>query len=408
MTMLKVGVIADDFTGASDAASFLAKGGLKTLMSDGPIFDVPEDVEAVVIALKSRSVEVAQAIKMVADAYASLSKVGFEKLYFKYCSTFDSTKKGNIGPVLDYLCEKLDVKYALVCPSLPVNGRTLKDGHLYVNGVPLDESPMKDHPLNPMWDSYIPSLLKPQSKYPCLVLKTQDLSDGSYKEKIEKMPDEHFYIVPDYEDDKDGKLIADTFKDAHMLSGGSGLLEYLGHDRQVAKANTKRVFKKSLILCGSCSKMTKKQVHRYIDKGHKAYKIDAFSLLERDLAQDLFKKIEQEDDTVIVYSDGIDKDMSELREKESFQEASKAMEDLLAKLAVLAYHKGYDDIIVAGGETSGAIMRALDLKAFILGDSIDPGVPELFPLNADMRLILKSGNFGSEDFFIKAIGEKDE
>ena len=408
MKKLKVGVIADDFTGASDAASFLVKSGLKTLMSDGPYDASFEDIEAHVIALKSRSVPKDEAISLVDSALASLNKRGYEKIYFKYCSTFDSTKDGNIGPVLDHLLEELDRPYALICPSLPINGRTLKDGILYVNGTPLAESPMKDHPLNPMWDSYIPSLLSPQSKYPCLIIRREDILSQRYKEMVEEFQTKypHFYIVPDYETDDDGRLIAKAFDDVKILSGGSGLLEFLNSEEKATELEDRSFLGQSIILCGSCSKMTKAQVHDYIDRGKKAIAIDAFKLLEHDMAKEIFDKIVSFNEPTLIYSDGIDKDMDDLRKDVDFSRASKAMEDLLAKISVMAYDSGYKNIIVAGGETSGAVMKALDLKGFIIGKSIDPGVPELYPIDTDIRLVLKSGNFGSVDFFIKALGER--
>ena len=147
-----LGCVADDFTGASDAASFLQKAGMKTILLNEVQQDVviPMDTEAIVIALKSRTIEKEKAVDDTLKAIKWLEGKGASKFYFKYCSTFDSTSEGNIGPVADAVMEYLGQEYTLLCPALPVNGRKVKEGKLYVKGVLLEESPMKNHPLTPM------------------------------------------------------------------------------------------------------------------------------------------------------------------------------------------------------------------------------------------------------------------
>ena len=170
MKNIKIGVIADDFTGAGDAASFLEKSGAETIMYNA----VPNELQvcdAAVIALKTRSVSPHEAVTEAKKAVDFLKENGCERIYFKYCSTFDSTPQGNIGVVADFLLEYLAQPFTILCPSLPVNHRIVKDGNLYVNGEKLSDSPLKNHPLNPMWDSYIPNLIKPQSKYPCFIMR---------------------------------------------------------------------------------------------------------------------------------------------------------------------------------------------------------------------------------------------
>jgi len=173
---LFLGCVADDFTGAGDAASFLVNQGIPALLYNG----IPKSAEglgdcaAAVIALKTRSAPVREAVEDSRQAFRFLIEQGAGQLYSKYCSTFDSTPAGNIGPVTDAMLEELDLPWTLLCPSLPVNGRVVREGRLCVDGVPLDESHMKNHPLNPMWDSFIPKLMEPQGKYPCLVLPAAD------------------------------------------------------------------------------------------------------------------------------------------------------------------------------------------------------------------------------------------
>ena len=197
--MIKLGVIADDFTGASDAASFLVKSGNKTIL----LTDVDQNVgncDCVVVALKIRSVSPEEAISEVKRVTDYFDKLGVEKIYYKYCSTFDSTPKGNIGVVMDYLLERYNCKYSILCPSLPVNGRKVRDGILYVNDVELAKSPLKDHPLNPMWDSYIPNLMKEQSKYKCVVINTNGI-DANGISQVLNTNEERIYFVPDYYED---------------------------------------------------------------------------------------------------------------------------------------------------------------------------------------------------------------
>lgn len=407
---IKIGVIADDFTGASDAASFLEKSGAKTIMFN----EVPkiflEACDAIVVALKTRSVDPEEAIRQTKEAIDFLKNNNVKQIYFKYCSTFDSTPKGNIGVVADFLMEYLDVPYTVLCPSLPINGRIVKDGNLYVNGVKLSESPLKNHPLNPMWDSYIPNLMKDQSKYKCYVMNQEQLQKN-FDCQIDELGklNQHFYLVPDYASDEDGKLIGERFKHLKFLTGGSGLLEFiLNRDELKRDIENEQLIKeqRSIILCGSCSLATKKQVHAFKNGGGIVYSVDAFKLIDGSLTVDeIFRFVLNQDATVLIYSDAIDKDVNELKKSELFGLASSCLENLMADLSKLAIQNDFTRIIVGGGETSGAVTKALGFDGFYIGKSIDPGVPELTPLqNTDITLVLKSGNFGSEQFFQKAIG----
>ena len=405
-TTRKLGVIADDFTGASDAASFLLKGGSRVIMCNEIPKEFDEDFDALVIALKIRSVSPKEAIRQVEEALIFLTKMGCNSFYYKYCSTFDSTPKGNIGVVMDYLVEKLHVSYSVLCPSLPVNGRIVENGYLYVNGVLLDQSPMKDHPLNPMWDSFIPNLMKPQSKYVCEVLRYNQMDEGNLEKLEKKNKGVPFYIIPDYKTDTDGKNIAALFEHLPLLSGGSGLLEYLSPKSQkeiVSHENSS--VKKPIILCGSCSKATKEQVQFFKEKGGCTISIDSKKLLEKTLSSKaIFETVQKQNKPVLVYSNAIEQDMNQLKMNPDFYQASKAMESFMSELSVLAYESGFDRIVVAGGETSGAVIKALVFKSFYIEKNIDPGVPVLRPLDSPKNtVILKSGNFGSRDFFIKAI-----
>ena len=200
--MAVFGCIADDFTGASDAASFLVKGGMSVRLCNGisQMEDLPkEDAQAIVIALKSRTQKTDEAVADSVRAAEFLLRQGVQQIYFKYCSTFDSTPEGNIGPVADALMELTGAPCTILCPALPVNGRTVEDGKLMVNGVPLHESPMKNHPLTPMWDCRIKKLMEPQSRYACREWKAEEM------EHSQVPSGQPCYLIPDYKDREDGE-----------------------------------------------------------------------------------------------------------------------------------------------------------------------------------------------------------
>ena len=405
--MAILGCIADDFTGASDAASFLVKGGMSVQLYNG----IPENasdlkpVQAIVIALKSRTQETLQAVADSKHAAQFLLDQGITHLYFKYCSTFDSTPQGNIGPVCDALLEQMKAPYSLLCPSLPVNGRTVSNGRLFVNGTPLDESPMKDHPLTPMWDSRISELMQPQSHYSCQILPR----NASWHEPEYTEP---FYLIPDYETDEDGEKIAKTFGHLPFLSGGSGLLkplaEYLlsgsGTSRQIPAT---AVPGKALLIAGSCSKMTLSQIAWYQAQNMPSLRMDPLALLNgTQTPEQIWEFIETHTDeqhAVLVYSSDTP-EMVRRSQELGREKIASMLEQLSARLAEKAVEHGFTRIICAGGETSGAITKGLHFSSYEIGKSIAPGVPVMIPaLRPDIRLVLKSGNFGQEDFFGRAL-----
>lgn len=399
--MAILGCIADDFTGASDLASFLVKGGMRTVLYNG----IPDDREnrmnadAVVIALKTRTEDRKYAVEVSLKALAWLERNGCEHFYIKYCSTFDSTREGNIGPVCDAAMEYLNVKYTLLCPSLPVNGRTVRDGILYVNGVPLESSSMRNHPLTPMRESSLSRLMQPQSKYPVYVI---DKKLDAWETEISS---EHFYIVPDYETDDDGKRIVKNFGKLKLLTGGSGLAEELARTLMQRENEQRKYQIRNLLLAGSCSVATRLQIEHY-QKGGKA----SIHLTPEMVFSDTWD-IEKFWDNVrrhlmkgdvLIYSSDTPQRVREAQER--FGKVSAQLENAMAEVAQKAVEEGVCRIIVAGGETSGAVTRKLGNSSFLIGKSVAPGVPVMIPCeNRKLRLVLKSGNFGQEDFFERAI-----
>lgn len=393
-----LGCIADDFTGASDAASFLQKAGLSVVLLNGvPELELSmEEFDAVVIALKTRTEPVRDAVEHSMAAVKWMEACGVSQYYFKYCSTFDSTREGNIGPVLDAALDYFQESYSILCPGLPVNGRKVSNGHLYVNGVPLHESPMKDHPLTPMWDSRIKNLMEEQSQFPCFELDNAALKSASIdpllREWKKKAP--HFYIIPDYCNDEDAENICRLFRNCKILSGGSGIL---GHLRKHSP--------KGIILAGSCSKATLNQIEVYQKAGHPSYKIDPVALLERrQTLEDIFSFVRRfPQEYVLIYSSDDAENVRQIQ-KLGKAEIAALLENTMSLIACQLVKEGYHHVIIAGGETSGAVIKGLGFRSFRIGKSVAPGVPVMVPMeDKDVRLVLKSGNFGQRDFFARAI-----
>lgn len=406
--MAVLGCIADDFTGAGDAASFLVKGGMSVRfyngIPSGPVSEnAADDTQAIVIALKSRTQETSAAVADSKKAAQFLLDQGVRQIYCKYCSTFDSTPSGNIGPVCDALMDFMNAPYTVLCPALPVNGRTVEAGRLMVNGVPLHESSMKDHPLTPMWDCRIDRLMEPQSHYPCFV---GDRPEG------ESAIGGPCYFIPEHRNDRDAERIILTYGQLPLLTGGSGLLEPLAHmwsKRLPAHSRIpeSQVSGPALLLAGSCSQATLAQIAWYQRQEKPCCRLDPNALLEgRQTVDDVWQFIEAYacgPDAPLVYSSDTPEKVKEIQ-KLGAEKIADLLEHTTAELAVRAVKAGFTRIISAGGETSGAVTKGLGFSSCLIGESVAPGVPVMVPVNRpDIRLVLKSGNFGEEDFFGQAL-----
>jgi uncharacterized protein YgbK (DUF1537 family) len=307
--------------------------------------------------------------------------------------------------------EAIGGTYSVLCPSLPVNKRTVNNGILYVDGIPLAQSHMRDHPLTPMWDSFIPNLMKDQSKYPCFILGRDTLTQGKsvVEEKIKSYlkTQKYFYLVPDYVDNNDAQMIVKMFGSLPLLTGGSGILQELGRSFSENSSHVRVITGvpgKAIILAGSCSPITRKQVKHYKAWGGKSFMIESTSLVTPEKAKEtIWANISKTDcDNILVYAPGSEGQ----KENTGMVNDATVIEQIIADIAKKAVCGGYNRIIVAGGETSGAVTRALQFNAYYIGRSVAPGVPVMQPLDApDIRLVLKSGNFGQEDFFIRALQE---
>lgn len=406
MPGLRIGCVADDFTGASDIASFFQQAGLEPLLLSGipePDMELSENVDCVVIALKTRTMERDLAVSLSLKAFQWLDRAGAQKLYFKYCSTFDSTPEGNIGPVADAVMETFHFPYTLLCPSLPVNGRTVRDGRLYVNQIPLHESHMKDHPLTPMKQSDIVGLMAPQSRYNCHIVGIGSLLEYSLPEQ-----ETPFYMIPDYYKEEHGRLIAERFEACRFFTGGSGLGGALAKVLAADKESGGGLYRagtagRGLILAGSCSAVTLKQIEDYKKKGRPSYRVEPLKLLSsEETPEQIWEWIDAQEGIPLVYTSAAPAGIVKSQTGDTLT-VGERIENMMADLAVRARKANRKRIIVAGGETSGAVTKALGFRSFYLSGSVAPGVPVMIPVEApDIRLVLKSGNFGQPDFFHRA------
>lgn len=414
-----LGVIADDFTGGTDIAGFLVENGLSVTQFIG----VPEDSlffsdsHAAVISLKSRSNPAGEAVRDSLAALEWLKKQGCRQFFFKYCSTFDSTAKGNIGPVTDALLEALGVDFTVMAPALPVNGRTVYFGYLFVNGVPLNESGMRNHPLNPMLDASLMRLTEGQSKgkaanVPAMIL---DRGTEAIKAAFAELRSKGVtYAVPDTLDYDHLLSLGKAVEDMPLVTGGSGLgagvAAHIAEKFKLSIATSVEAGKpkagKCIVLSGSASVMTNAQVAAYKGKAE-CIGLDARQCVEggAGYAAGIAGKIAALPETKyapLVYATAGPDELKAIQSEFGAERAGRAVEDTFASLAVLLKKEGYDQFIVAGGETSGAVVKALGIKAFHIGPQIDPGVPWVKATDQPVSLALKSGNFGDEAFFAKA------
>ena len=401
-----LGVIADDFTGASDIANTLARGGMATTQFLG-IPKRPASCEAGVVALKTRSIPAPEAVAQSMAALRWLQAQGCKQYVFKYCSTFDSTPDGNIGPVGEALAEALDAWGVVACPAFPTAERTVFQGHLFVGDRLLSESSLRHHPLNPMTDSDLRHWLRQQTRnavglitHPTVARGPAAIA-GALKESAARR--ERLVIV-DAVSDADLLAIGAACKDAPLVSGGSGIA--LGMPLNFGKKgnSSKRqgVSGPAAILAGSCSARTLQQIERHL-ANHPGMAIDPDAVIDAKVTPEhvLAFVNEHSNGAPLVYSSAVLEKVSAAQKKHGREVVAHAMENFLAVCARRLVESGIKRLVIAGGETSGAVVSALELEALQIGPEIAPGVPALF--SEDFALALKSGNFGDPDFFATAL-----
>ena len=406
-----LGVIADDFTGASDIASFLVENGLRTVQMNGvPDEQLSEDVDAIVISLKSRSNPAAEAVQQSLAALHWLQKNGATQFYFKYCSTFDSTAAGNIGPVTDALLHALNEDFTIITPALPVNGRTIFNGYLFVGQVLLNESGMQNHPITPMTDANLIRLMDKQAQGKTGLVPYAEVIKGAENVKrcfAQLKQQGYRYAVVDAVDNSQLAILAEAVAEMKLVTGGSGLAAYMAQYQAQNKQHQAFVPPKgkTVILSGSCSVMTNKQVADYQQKAAAKW-LDVSQCLSQDnYVEELFSWVVTHlDETFapMVYATVPPEKLKQIQQQFGAETASRAIEQTFAQLAARLRDYGVTNFITAGGETSSIVVQQLGFKGFRIGKQIAPGVPWLAALDAPIYLALKSGNFGKEGFFSQA------
>jgi len=416
-----IGVIADDFTGASDIANTLAKGvqpegGLRTAQYPGvPTDPADASIEAGVVSLKSRSAPVQEAVRDSLDALAWLRAQGCKQIIFKYCSTFDSTPAGNIGPVADALAEALEATGVVVCPAFPTTGRTVYQGHLFVGDTLLSESGMQHHPLTPMTDPDLRRFLRLQTTAGVGHIPLSIISQGVQPTRDAITGATDRYVVADAVSDADLLTLGAALADAKLITGGSGIALGLprnliaGRKPDARAADAVHVSGPEAILAGSCSGATRNQVDLHA-QAHPTLAIDVPRVMEGRVTVETLVAFYDSNQgrAPLAYSSGSPDQVLALQSRYGREAVAEKLDNLFADTAKALVSKGYRRIVVAGGETSGAVAQAvtevLGAAAMTVGAEIDPGVPILtLGDGASVALALKSGNFGALDFFAKAL-----
>lgn len=418
---LILGCIADDFTGGTDLAGMLVKAGMRTVQMIGvPQEPIGGDVDAVVIALKSRTAPVEEAIEESLAALRWLQAAGCRQIYSKYCSTFDSTSKGNIGPIAEALMAALNTRFTIACSAFPANARTIYKGHLFIGDVLLSDSGMRHHPLTPMTDANLVRVLQAQVKGKVGLVDHAVVKQGSnaIKERFDALETGGInFAVVDALSDEDLIAIGAACADMPLVTAGSGIALGLPQNYRAADLLATDVVADALpktdgyraVISGSCSVATQAQVEK-MKAHHPAFQVDPLELANgRDLVSAALEwaKAHLATGPVLIYATATPESVKAVQQKLGVERAGSLVEKALAKITQGLVRMGVGQLIIAGGETSGAVVKALGVKGLRIGKEIDPGVPWTTALTdiaqtKPLALALKSGNFGTEDFFIKA------
>jgi uncharacterized protein YgbK (DUF1537 family) len=399
-----IGVIADDVTGATDVAAALRRAGLRTLLVLGA--DIPDDAapaDGIVIGLKTRSLPADEAVAQSLSALSALRRRGADRIYVKYCSTFDSTAEGNIGPVTEAVADALGVDLVVTTPAAPLHGRTVYRGHLFVGDVLLAETHMRDHPVTPMRDSSVPRLLAAQSagRVGLVPLETVRQGADAVAEAIRAArADGIRHLVADAAEDADLAVVAAAVDDEPLVAGSAGLVGAIAlRDTVSGSTAPAPPAGRTAIIAGSCSRRTLEQIDRFVATGAPAHRVTA----ERgDSADDLAARAIQwwdrqpADSAALVYSSSPASERSD-----DVPGAGELYERTAGLIAAQLADRGIQRMLIAGGETSGEVIRSLGTVVAEVGEEVAPGAPWIHDAARDVHLILKSGNFGDEDLFVE-------
>ena len=414
-----LGAVADDFTGATDLCSMLVRGGMRTVQLIGvpQSGDAPPDADAVVVALKSRTAPVRQAVDESLAALDWLRHAGCRQFFFKYCSTFDSTDEGNIGPVADALIAALGCGFALACPAFPANARSIYQGHLFVGGVLLNESGMEHHPLTPMTDANIVRVLSRQTDgtvglVPCATVEQGAVAIRQAMTGLKEQG--RRYAIVDAVSDSHLLAIGEAAEHHALITGGSGVamglpvnFRRMGALPERSDAGAlPRLAGHAAVLAGSCSRATLGQIG-FAREHVSVLQLDPLGTPDAEqlaaAARDWMADRIGASPIVIAASAPPD-EVAALQQRLGRDAAGALIEQALAHIADDLVARGVRRLVVAGGETAGAVVSRLGVRRLRIGAEIDPGVPWTYAEGGGTPLLLslKSGNFGGRDFFLKA------
>jgi uncharacterized protein YgbK (DUF1537 family) len=416
-----LGCIADDFTGATDLANNLVRAGMRTIQTIGvPDGDLAGDAEAVVVALKSRTIPAREAVAQSLDALRWLKARGARQFYFKYCSTFDSTSAGNIGPVIDALLDALEgagAGFTIATPAFPDNQRAVFKGHLFVGDVLLHESGMQHHPLTPMTDSNLVRVLQAQCTRRVGSMDYRVVSRGAtaIRARISELRAHGVGIaIVDAISNDDLHAIGAAVRDMPLVTAGSGIAIALPANFDIAPSDAAGALPPAhglrAIVSGSCSAATQRQVASFVGSNLPAFRVDPSRIAGGvDVAAEAHQWATPllADSTVLLYSTAEPADVTDIQQRLGVRQAGDMIEGVLATIARGLVERGVRQLVIAGGETAGACVQALGIAQLQIGAQIDPGVPWCHAVtdvggSAAIHLALKSGNFGSDDFFTRS------
>lgn len=423
MPRVLLGCIADDFTGATDLANNLVRAGMRVLQTVGvPTAPLSTEVDAVVVSLKSRTIAPQEAVAQSLHALQWLQAQGPRQIYFKYCSTFDSTAQGNIGPVIDALMAALNTDFTIATPAFPDVGRTVVKGYLFVGDVLLHESGMQDHPLTPMTDPNLMRVLAPQTKQQVGLIDYAVIAQGkdAIQQRIALLKQQGVGVaIVDALSNADLHRLAPALADMPLITAGSGVAIGLPANFGIAPNERAATLPPAqglrAVIAGSCSRATNAQVAAFVASGRPAYAVDPLRMDRPDAREVLVREVlawatpRLIDGPVLIYSTAQPDTLKAIQAKLGIAEVGEWVEQTLALIAHGLVQAGVGQLVVAGGETSGAVVQALGMQQLQIGAQIDPGVPWCAgKTNVNEKILhitLKSGNFGTEDFLLKAFGK---
>jgi len=409
-----IGAIADDLTGATDLALTLSRGGLTVRQVVGVPHEGTDigDAQAIVVALKSRTIPAADAVAQSLDSARFLRAAGAGQFFFKYCSTFDSTDDGNIGPVIDALLDLLGETRTIACPAFPTNGRTIYKGHLFVGDVLLSDSSMRNHPLTPMRDANLIRVLQRQTTRPVSLIAHEAVV-GPPEALDHAFATLDGIAIVDAITDDDLRAIGRAARGLKLVTGGSGVAlglpaNFLDGASAAAPTIIRPAPGRAVMLAGSCSAATRRQVDVALAAGTPALRIDPLAIAAGTLTiadAVAFALAAPAGRAPLIYSSADPAAVAEIQDKLGRAVAGDTVERFLGAVARELLQHGTTRFLVAGGETSGAVVNALGIETLSIGPEIDPGVPWTLASGVDgtpVALALKSGNFGAGDIFLKA------